>query len=498
MKQVYWKILVVIFLLLSTLIQAQGDDIHRDLEELRAALKKTATLIQLLPLPPNSDLRNMLEMKFQEAEMKFQEVRELVQQGRYRKARVLARQVYSILKQIEGMLHSHPVLKIKFREELDRLILEAEEAVEGNDSPEALYLLNQAKFYRIRANQLFSQGRTFQSLEFYRLSMNFARQAIKIAGGRSDRHRDVDWRKLVMDTQSLLEEANRLVETTDNRRQVKNLLNKIERELRDIQHLYEQNRYEAARQKLITVNRALYRLIDLLSSSNKTDLELLQTEYSNLQQGITTLEQELTDKNLPAAKRMLSRTKELMRQIERHLHNGQPELARRKLRLANQMLVNLYRIVERRQKDNPDELQRLLQVTRENLQELKQQEKPWKNADQFLKLIEENLKRAETAFQNKNYLQSSQLLRLTNQLILKYHRIVLHRSQKEITIEALQTDLQRLKSLLDSVEQTQDHSLRIRFENARRLSQLAERAMEQKQYEIAQEYIQMAFNLITK
>ncbi len=501
MRTTIRNILLIILIIAGIIgsLKAQIDNPRRDLEELRFTLNRVASFIRLLPRSFAPELKMTLENKLQEADVKFQQAVQLAKNGHIKEARVLAMQVYGLLRQIEALLRQHPLLKIKFQDQLDRKIQEAEKIVGSQEDPESLYMLNRAKFFRRKAYRLFEEGRTFQAIDYYNLAIHFVNQVMKISGGHFDRFSETEWRKMFMDTQVLLERARHLQSFIDTDRRMRNLLEKAETELNEVKRLYERKNYTAAQQKLITVNRALYRLLDLMESTPQNEQERLRFDAQSLFYALQSIHEQLQEKKFPVAVRLYQRATALARQIERHIQNNQPVLARRKLRFANQIVLNLYRILENRQVATPDELRNQLDAARQNVQDLANQSVGNEDAASFLKLIQDNLDRAEKAYRNKNYLRSGFLLKIVNQMILKYNHLLLQQTRQDVKKGLVESDLYRLETMLKRLEvKTDDAELKIRYQNARRLYQLAKKAYRKDELTLAKEYITMAINLLTR
>lgn len=500
MKSCLLKSLPLLILLTAGFLQGQDRDLPRDLDRLRTMLERTATVIELLPEGTDGNIKQTLRLHLEEAQRKYQEAIDAAHNGQPARARLLIAQVFAILRQIEAMIKSHPVFRINFREELDRKIQQAEIFVERTQNREALYMLNRSKFFREKAFSSFEQGRTYAAIEYYRLAVHFADQVQRMDRGQTDIPNEDDWRNFYLDTQVLLERARAVAENTGQDAPVQRMLNQAETELKDVAHLYEQHRYSAARQKLITVNRALYRLIDLAEKVPQRDDERLDVDLGSIELALEGIKEKLNQQDLPAAQRLLSRTEELVQQVHRHIENHQPVLARRKLFLANQLVLKLYRLADVQPADQPGELADQLAAAEHDVQLLKEQPADFPGSAGLLELIDSNLRSAREAYDQKLYYRASYALQVTNRLILKYNRLQLRDTAGQVQKEVVAADLEQLSGLLDRLKDSSDsdRDFAVRYQNAEALYRIARDNFNKGDFLVSRELTQMAINLLTK
>ncbi|NIU02021.1 MAG: hypothetical protein GWN01_14265, partial [Nitrosopumilaceae archaeon] len=142
--------------------------IEQELNRLRIIIDRTAAFVEMLP---NSDFKQVIIGDLQKANEEYTKAVEFANNHRYGLARLHIRLAYEHLKKIENLVKSHPLFKIKFRERLDIRIQQAEEIVQNNQNPEALHMLNRAKFFRQKAYLAFRSDQSFNALEYYRLAL---------------------------------------------------------------------------------------------------------------------------------------------------------------------------------------------------------------------------------------------------------------------------------------------------------------------------------------
>lgn len=499
-------LLINLTLLFGCMFNAQGQpqNLNSQLANLKSALDRTAVIVRVLPDFPNNDVKTIIETKLREAQQKYQEAVEFAGNGQTQKAQLRIKQAYLLLKEIELLIKQHPIFKIKFQEQLDRRIQQAEEAIQLTQNEEALYMLERAKFFRRQAYSLFRQGRIYQAVEYYRLALHFTNQTLRILGidGGFDRTipNEDSWRNYYLDTQMLLERARNVLENSSENSQFRNMLEKAETEMQDAVRSYEKKEYDTAKRKLLAVNRALYRIIDVGENIPQQEDGRLRMDLESLQFSLQSIKDKMSDDESPALKKLYERSENLAFQIQQHIDQNQPVLARRKMFFANQLVLKMYQMAEKQPDDQPQEIENRIIMTQRDVDELKQQETNSANSGAMLRLIEENLRSAEIAFDRKEYLTASQYLTITNRLILKYNRLQLQQSQEEIQAETVRRELQRLSDLLERLKTSDEKTTEstIRYRNAEELYNMASQAFERNELYLCQELTTMAINLLTK
>jgi hypothetical protein len=506
MKRGVWiiKIFLVMLVCWTQTIAAQQATLNPQLINLKSAIDRTAAIVRLLPEFPDNEVKTEIEANLQKARLKYREAEEFARNGQNQRAKLAIQQAYKLLQQIEFLIKQHPIFKIKFQELLERKIQQAEEAVRLTQNEEALYMLNRARFFRRQAYSFFRQGRTYQAIEYYRLAVHFANQTLKIIGRRERLDGTIpeenDWQNLYLDTQMLLERARNLLKSSEENGQFRNMLQKAETEIQDVVRLYERKEYDAAKRKLLAINRALYRIIDVVEKIPHQEDGRLRMDLESLQFSLQSIQEKMSPGESPALRKLYQRSENLAFQIQQHIEQNQPLLARRKMFFANQLVLRMYRMVENQPENQPQEIENRIKMTRREAGDLKQQHTEWAGAASFLGLIDENIARAEEAYTRKKYLAASYYLTITNRLILKYNRLQLNQSRGSLQGNIVQRDLQRLSELLQRVKtgEEQDVETEIRHRNASELHRMANQAFENNELYLCQELTTMAINLITR
>jgi hypothetical protein len=474
--------------------QAMGP-IEQELTRLRNTIDRTAAFVEMLP---NTDLSQLIIGNLQKANEEYEKAIQFANNDRYVLARLHIRLAYEHLKKIENLVRSHPLFKIKFRERLDIKIQQAEEIVQTNQNPEALHMLNRAKFFRQRAYLAFRGDRSFNALEYYRLALFFADKAVQMSDGETDKSQK-DWHNLISETEMLLNRVRQLVENSQNN-QLRSMFEKANREMQEIDRLYTSKRVESAKRKLLILHRSLYRIIDLAENIPSIESDRLKVDLETLKYSTQSLEEDIKDIEAPTIDQLYLRVSNLVGDIENHINDGNITLARQKILLANRLIVRIYRLVESRSLNSEQELYRQIERTKQSFEEVQNTSMDESTPAELLPLTKNNIDQAEKAANENDYLTASSHLKMANRLILKFNRLRLIQALDNDQGGQIKSDLQRLHSLINKIDPAENDNkdFLIRYENAKRLSEMAEKSFSEGNLQVCKELTTTAINLITQ
>lgn len=490
---------VFVILLISAFglnIFAQNDrKIEQELNKLKLVLNRTSAFVDFLP---QSDIRLIVLTDLQNANEEFRKAVDLANNNQLYLARVHIHLAYQYLKKIESLIKDHPIFRIKYRERLDSKIQQAEEIVQTSQNSEALHMLNRAKFFRQKAYLSFRNDQSYNALEYYRLAIFFADKAIQVAKSETD-NMSRDWQDLLSETEMLIDRANQLVNELQNS-QLQNMIVKANDEIQEIRRLYAAKRNNAANNKLLILHRSLYRIIDLAENIPQREGDRLSMDLETLKFTTQSLETDIESINSPAVNQLYFRVSNLVNNIENHIREGELALARQKIFLANRLILNIYRLIESKSTNSPDELNLQIERTKQNFSELQSSSANLSFSSELLRVIKTNLDYAENAMGEKNYIQASLYLKMANQLILKMNRLRLLQSMENVEKKSVEAELQRLESLINriNISQNPDQEFTIKYENSKRLYEIAQNAFSNNDLQLCQELTTMAINLITQ
>ncbi|MGH1365457.1 MAG: hypothetical protein ACRBF0_17980 [Calditrichia bacterium] len=495
--------LLIFSLLISsmfTLLNAQERTVERELERLRTSVQRTVSTLQVLPDFFTSDARSQIENKLMEIRESFENAEQFVRDNRRVQARIAIATTYAKLREIEAFIKRHPVFRLKFQELLDRRIQDAELAIGSQAAEEALYMLNNAKSFRRKAYSFAQQDRTYSALEYFRLATYFADQAIRISQDDNSQRDLRYWQNYYSETELLLQRAKNLLQNSNRKGELETLMRKAERELGDVKQFTEERNFNAAKQKLTAVNRALYRIIDMVESEPESEDERMRMDVESIKFALSAAKEHKAATR-PVASALIQRGNNLVRKIENHLSNQRLRPAKRQLFFANQLIVKLNTLLAGQSANqNAERLSRQLVNTKQSYSELKLKIDSSQDENGLLQLIETNLTLAEEAITSELNLKAALHLKIANRLGLQLNRILIGRNLQDADAKIAQENLQRLYDLLKRLEASKDNTLetRVSFDNAEELYKMASNRFKTKKYAQTMQLTELAINILTR
>jgi len=277
-------------------------------------------------------------------------------------------------------------------------------------------------------------------------------------------------------------------------------MRKAERELGDVKQFTEERNFTAAKQKLTAVNRALYRIIDMIESAPESEDERMRMDVESIKFALSAAKEHKAATR-PVASALILRGNNLVRKIENHLSNQRLRPAKRQLFFANQLIVKLNALLAgQSENQNADRLSRQLETTKQNYNELKLKVDGSQDENGLLQLIGTNLVLAEEAISSELNLKAALHLKIANRLGLQLNRILIGRNQQSAGAKIAQENLQRLYDLLKRLEASKDNTLetRVSFDNAEELYKMASNRFQAKKYAQTMQLTELAINILTR
>ena len=494
MKRFVILIPLIVFLYVQFASAQMDMQLDRDLDRLQALLNRVRTLSSVIQ---NSDLRTQFNQLIQEIELELRTARQFARNHKWELARAHLRAAFQKLNLLERRLRNLPGIRIRFKEEADRKIHQAELTLRDNRNDQAVRMLERARFFRNKAFQLARNDNPFAALEYYRMAIFFADKAIQLAGPAGRDHTpDL---KALWDEVELLYRRAELLARRSSDPKLTQLFAAATLSYRKIRRLIDAHKWSQAVQQSRALAHLLYRILDMGERIPEAEdfrltenIQRLEGQLNNLESDPQLTQGTQTRALLDKARRFLARAKQLLAQ--NHL-----QLARQKLLLANRLVVKLKQLHSLSQKDPETRVRDEIARTRATLQALngKAQEAGFM---EFRKLIEENLKQAEGFARQHQYTQALQTLKVAKVMMLKLnHLAVLQESQ---TVEALgaRAVIERLEQLIHRLEsKSQTASVEaFKLENAHRLLELARQAGATNRWALANQYAQLGISILTR
>ncbi len=481
--------------------QRRDNNAVSNFSRLQLQVERTESMLKLLPVPSDNAAFGMVADELQNAKLKVAEGQPLAQNGNLVRLAVINLEIAASLRRIESLLKNHPIFRLKFQDQLERKLQEAESAVQGSQNREALYMLGRARYFREQAFLLARQSRTYSALEHFRLAVHFAENAIRVSARGFDGMSDQDWRRFFNDTRLILDKARQISNGLSGSNNMNNVIRRAERELETVANLYERGEQNAAKQKLVVVNKALYRVLDLAADLPQNEKEQIRSRIESTINTLQSFEQQLAGNRRPAARRLLNRANQLVNEAQNHLEQNQLARAKRKTNLANRVTTNLSRLVDNSAGVNSDQVLARIAEAEETLVSLLNSGNDWSGRQNLVSLINNNLENARKYAGEGDALQASRYLKIANQVTAKLNRLQLRQLQETVTQEIVLAELEKLNQLMNRMVQ-QDQSgnpeFELRYQNARELHRQAKTACERGDFRVCRELTRLASNLVSK
>ena len=464
-------------------------DLERQLNRLENKIREAKNLVQSLNNPE-------LNEPVQQAELQYQQARTTFQTRQYIRCRNHIRLAYGYLVQLYQYLKSNTDFIRRYQDRLDQKIQEAEQLVSQSQNTEAAKLLNKARYYRQKALQMFNGEQPEGIFRNYFIAMYFAENASRLAGGQDGRDSQ-DFNRYIEDSRELLRQVEELAASETNEL-IRNFIQKATSQLSEVQNLYDQKLYRQAVQRLLLVNRFLYRALDLLDNQPASLGERINSDLQSLDAQISDLQSEVTANTSQEVRRLYERIIFLTAEAREKFQLQEYHTARQRISLANRLLYQLRRLLNR-PVDTPEiQIENQIQTAEIMLNTLQSELLDYPDSQNMLQLLEKTLQKAKDAYSIDNEKLAWQYLRFFNSLAIKLNQLKTASTGSAATAEIGQESLNRLKTMLDNLPNSwqQDEALQFKYENAGNLYQIAQSAFQQGNYSLCNEMSRLAINLI--
>jgi uncharacterized protein (UPF0332 family) len=466
-------------------------DLERQLNRLESKIREARQLGQFLNDPAVDQVIRMADNEYELARQAFQNREYLKTVNHIKLSYFYLTQLYQNLK-LKSELHR------RFSEQLDLKIREAEEIVGRSGNADAEKLLNRARYFRQRAVLLLENDRPEAVYRSYFVALFFAENAIKLASG-SDFKNSEDFRRYLDDSIALLHQVEELAgsaqDLTANR-----ILNRARRELREVQRFYEQNLFRQAFLRLQIVNRFLYRALDILESTPVAVNERLEFDLNMLDDRISDVREEVLQSNDAEIQKLYQRLVFITADAREKYQNSNLNGSRQQLNVANRLLYQLHRRLNLVSESQDNQLKKQLQTAEIMLDALQQNQTESVLYSRLLELLQKNYTDAQNNFREGKFPAAWQHLRFFNQLALKLNQLQSARKNDTETEQVARDGLVRLRALLDREVDTDAPASAgvIKYENARRLYDLASQACDEGNYMQCEQITRLAINALTQ
>ncbi|GAB4332348.1 MAG: hypothetical protein Kow0037_09750 [Calditrichia bacterium] len=483
-------LLAGLFLIQSVPAQTTPDrhDLKSHYERLRDKFEKARQLAGILQNARLQQLAFSIEKDLNDARRAYENHNLKLAQIYLKAATVKLRQFYSlILKQNK--------LQQRLKDELDRRINLAEQAVRNSDNQMAQNLLKQAKYYRRRAYRLSDNPEL--ALQNMLMAIFFAEKAAATGSGfdKGDRSQ-LD--RYFADTGELLRRVNENDAARQNSTAA-NLLAKANRQFHKAERLYQSGNINQALQQLQLVNRLLYRVMDLSLETGDALEELARDGLQDTESKIRDLRQSLSPTSQPVLYRRLQRAETLFNRAARLFREGDYKGAQNHLILANRILAQIEANQSGGSEEDLQRISRQIETARRIYESLQPPASQSAFAGKIYRLMGETLSRAGQAYQNGRYGLAIWQVRFFNHLSLHYDKLQGNLQSGGDVAQKAGESLNRLEQLLTSeVPDTSDEIHRFKTEAAGDLLQMAKEARQNGLYSQCQELANLGLKILTQ
>lgn len=486
---------IVISLLIASVSYGQDQprvqEIERQLNRLETKIQEARHLMELLG---DNDLRNII----QQAAMAKNQARAAFASQQYLVAASQIKLGYSYLAQFYLKLKNNVRFRQRFRERLDRKIQEAEQRVAQSQNAEAVKLLNRSKYYRQRAFQTFRQDQPEAMFRNYFVAIFFAESALRVATGQEVRA-SVDFTRYLENSKELYNQVEELAGPGADET-IGRILRNARVELGNVQKLYDQNLYKQAFQKLQIVNRFLYRALDLLESTPSSMSNRLDIDLQLLDDRISDLHSDVQASQDEQIRKIFDRTL-FLASAAREKYNSQNYTgARQQISLANRLLYQIHQRLNRIGEPRENQIKNQLKTAEMMLNSLKQENIEDPAYANLIQLLESNYLQAKEQLENGNQNLALHHIQFFNRLAIKSNQLRTKFTLENQQEQRIENSLNRLYTMLEDVppEAEQDIQLQAKYNNARKLYEIARDACNKGNYEVCNQISRLAINLLTQ
>jgi len=320
--------IIILGLLLSSFVYSQSEEeIRRNLQQLAIKIHTVEALAQKYNHRQASDL-------VKEARRHFDEAMDLLRQRppRINHAKMSFYKAKKFVDWAARLLLDKPAIRAK--NELDKLMRRAEQAVHQNYSDQARYMLNKARAFQAKAGQAYRSDRFFSAQEYYRISKYFANRSIQIAEGKISASTPFNrFEEALKNLESLYKD----VAASPMNNELEKLLQKVRSFFKKARASFNNGNLVQAFSYLQISERLLYRAIDMNESTESGQKENLRSNLISLKLYINEIEKNIGDGNNNIEKKLLRKSNQFYLAAERDFESGDLKNARLKIVLSQRM-----------------------------------------------------------------------------------------------------------------------------------------------------------------
>ncbi len=483
----HWIWVGLIILTGSSLAQQPPAKLQQEVRRLTYQVQLMENYIQLIQ---NPTIARQFKERLRIIRQEINIARQFIQQRKFRIAVEHLRNARTFLVQLEQIIIQRTRFQVQLRKGLDAAIRRAEKAVQQTQHHAARQLLEQAKVYRHRAIVAYRQQAIFQAIEYYRLAEYFAQNAIDLAT-----RGDENVRQLFQRTWVLFNDLQNASVATS--REFRQKLNVLRTQLKTIRQLLDEGRTQEARKLLRRVIFELYRYL-VAQKPGTLDASEVMARWQAVQNNLRQIERR-QGTNPAVWNQLLQQAQRLSRQVQEALNRKEYRVAMKKMNLLVRLLYRMESMSTQQNGlktagDPRQVLEQELQDTRRLVEELRQTSET--NASPYVQLLDQLLVQAEQLIQQSQWVQASYVLKVVNQLMVKYYQVASTRGTNNADQQLAWQYLQRLRELVQKVSAERNAAQTVRL--SQEILRTAEQLYAQQQYEKAKALCEYGLRLLTR
>ena len=394
----------------------------------------------------------------------------------------------NLTKKAVNMLSQVPVERI--REQVEELILRAEQLVAGRGNKEAERLLRDAKNNIKFANKALHSGDYLAAMEHFRVAKFLAERSMSLVRGpqlnpeeqiRSERAR----------FEQLMRRAEEAVADCGNA-QAEKMVRQVQKQVPVIRQAVNNGNLRFALNLYYSSTRLLLRAIDICQGQRISLREQAIEEIALLEDLLTTAREAVDESTSQRNRMLVEKAERLHQQAQRAMNNGRFEVALRRVELARNLLSRIWL---------HDEAPSLRQRADEELRRLEADIARIEDQRGKLTKRDRALIRAArmSARDARRFLRRGRIS-MALEAILAGNRFLsaLDVRAPAIDEERINAEYERLSQKLDRIAEQAEPEDQDIIEAARKMLDRAREAALDGNYELAMEYLKLGFDLLKK
>ena len=229
--------------------------------------------------------------------------------------------------------------------------------------------------------------------------------------------------------------------------------------------------------------------------NNRLDIDL-----QRLDDRISEIRRDVQDRQDEQLEKLFDRTLFLAAAAREKYQSKDFQGARQQISLANRLLYQIHRRLNRNGEPQQNRIQNQLETAEMMLQSLKQEKIDNPAYEQLIQLLEANYIKAREQLENGNLSLAFQHLQFFNRLAIKSNQLRSKFNLENHQKQELEDNLNRLYTMLESApaETEQNLQLQTKYNNARKLYDIARDACNKGNYEVCNQISRLAINLLTQ